>query len=108
MMRGSVLVASLVLGGLAVTVRAEEQAPPLPPPLPMDQVIAAFAPGQGRNETATACGMCHAPIMVTGKKFDADKWAEVVDQMIDKGARVRDEDYDTIVNYLAAHYGAAP
>ena len=91
---------------LAASLRAQEQAPPpLPPPLDPAQVLAAFAPGPGREVTAAACGLCHSPVIITGKQFDADKWAEVVDHMIDKGAQVRDEDYDAIVDYLAGQYG---
>ena len=43
--------------------------------------------------------------MITGKRYSADKWAETVDHMVDKGAKVSDADYDTIVDYLARNYG---
>lgn len=79
--------------------------PPPPPPLDPAQVLAAFAPGQGQETTAAACGACHAPSLITGKKLDADAWAQLVDQMISRGAPVEDKDYDTIVDYLARHYG---
>jgi len=101
---GLIFVSGAALLGLAASLRAQEQVQLLPP-LPPEEVIAAFAPDAGRSETAAACGMCHAPAMVTGKHFTAEKWAEVVDQMTDKGAKVRDQDYDTIVDYLARNYG---
>jgi (2Fe-2S) ferredoxin len=55
--------------------------------------------------TAAACGACHSPSLITGKKLDADAWAQMVDQMIGRGAPVEDKDYDTIVDYLARNYG---
>ena len=65
----------------------------------------AFAPGDGQAQTVAACAACHPPAMVTGKRYSADKWAEVVDQMINKGAKVSDADYDVIVAYLTRSYG---
>lgn len=94
---------------LAAAVHAQGgAAPAAPPPPPLDpaQVLAAFAPGDGREVTAAACGACHSPVIITGKKLDADAWAEKVDQMIGRGAPVEDKDYDTIVDYLARHYGS--
>ncbi|MDE2597789.1 MAG: hypothetical protein KGL44_13025 [Sphingomonadales bacterium] len=96
-----------LLGLAAVPVVGWAQTPPAPPPpVPMPEVIAAFADGPERLTVATACCACHAPGIITGKRFDGDKWGQVVDQMIDKGARVNDADYDTIVGYLARNYGA--
>lgn len=77
----------------------------MPPPLDPEQVLAAFAPGPGREVAAKACGTCHAPTIITGKRFSDEKWAETVDHMIDKGAQVADKDYDIIVGYLVQHYG---
>jgi mono/diheme cytochrome c family protein len=65
----------------------------------------AFPPGDGQAATQTACAACHPPAVIAGKRYNADKWAEVVDQMIGKGAKVPDADYDVIVNYLARTYG---
>lgn len=97
---------ALALGEVAASLSAQE-APPVQilPPLPPEQVLAAFAPDHGREQTAASCGLCHAPAMITGKHYTADKWAETVDHMVDKGAKVSDADYDTIVDYLARNYG---
>ncbi len=92
------------LAALAVALRAETPVMLLPPLAPA-KVLAAFKHGAGRVETAKACGLCHAPTMITGKHYSADKWADTVDHMVDKGAKVNDADYDTIVNYLARSYG---
>ena len=105
-MRTGFLAGGMLALSLAVSLRAQDvAAPALPPPMEPAQVLAAFAPGQGREVTAAACGLCHSPVIITGKRFDADTWAEKVDHMIDKGAQVADQDYDAIVDYLAVHYG---
>ncbi|MBB3956703.1 c-type cytochrome [Novosphingobium sediminicola] len=80
--------AALLGGGL----RAQDTAP-------------SFPAGEGQAAVQTACAACHPPAIVAGKRYDADKWAEVVDQMIGKGAKVSDADYDVIVAYLARNYG---
>ena len=87
--------AGLGIAGLGITAMA--QAP----------VSMTFAPGPGQAQTVAACAACHAPAVVTGKHYSEDKWAEVVDQMVNKGAKVSDADYDTIVAYLARSYGVA-
>jgi len=70
-----------------------------------DAVPSPFAPGPGQVPTTAACAACHPPTMITTKRYNEDKWAEVVDQMISKGAKVSDADYDVIVTYLARTYG---
>lgn len=105
-MRLMVPISGFALAALAVSLQAERQVTMLPPLAP-DKVLAAFRPGLGRAETAKSCGLCHAPAMITGKRYSADKWADTVDHMVDKGAKVSDADYDLIVNYLARAYGTA-
>ncbi|MBC2669012.1 hypothetical protein ACFOON_08570 [Novosphingobium piscinae] len=101
-----VLATGLLGGGLLL--RADPiPAQPAPPPLDPAAVLAAFAPGPGREVTATACGACHAPSLITGKRLDSEAWAQLVDQMISRGAPVEDKDYDTIVDYLTRNYGPA-
>ncbi len=53
----------------------------------------------------TACSGCHELTLLEGKHYAPDKWAEVTDQMISRGAQVDDADYDAVVAYLARHYG---
>jgi competence protein ComEA len=97
-----VLALCLALASFGRTVTVEA-APPAP--LQLEQVTAAFAPGPGRSETVAACGACHSPSLITGKRFNADAWAQIVDQMIGRGAPVADKDYDAIVDYLSRNYG---
>ncbi|MDE2596644.1 MAG: hypothetical protein KGL44_07185 [Sphingomonadales bacterium] len=66
---------------------------------------ADFAAGEGRDKVVATCAACHPATMVTGKRYSEEKWSEVVDQMISKGAMMGDGDYDVIVAYLARTYG---
>ena len=59
----------------------------------------------GKSETTTACTACHEAATYTAKRLSAEQWAEMVDQMVGKGAHVSDADYDKIVTYLARNYG---
>ena len=68
--------------------------------------VSDFAPGTGQEQTAAACAACHPATIVTGKRLTAEKWSEVVNQMVDKGAKVSDANFDVIVAYLARAYGA--
>ena len=63
------------------------------------------APEAGKTETITACTACHEATTYTTKHLTAAQWAEMVDQMVGKGAHVSDADYDKIVGYLARNYG---
>ncbi len=71
------------------------------------QAPTTFPAGDGQAKAQAACAACHPVAIVAGKRYDAQKWGAVVDQMIDKGAKVSDADYDIIVTYLAKTYGPA-
>ena len=63
--------------------------------------------GPGHDQVETACSACHAPDIVAGQAKTKEQWAEVVDQMIARGAAVADADYGPIVDYLTRNFGAA-
>lgn len=68
----------------------------------------ALAPGAGVEVVQSRCTVCHPPAMITAKRHTRQQWSDVVDQMINKGAQVSDEDYEVIVSYLARTYPEAP
>jgi cytochrome c5 len=61
--------------------------------------------GPGSELVRAKCGMCHVLPVVIAKRKTEDAWAQTVDQMISRGAKVSDEDYDIIVDYLAKNFG---
>ncbi|MDF1514885.1 MAG: hypothetical protein P1S60_13835 [Anaerolineae bacterium] len=50
-----------------------------------------------------SCTKCHDLERVTSKAWDATRWEQVVDHMIEKGAQVSDK--EALVTYLAETYG---
>ena len=61
--------------------------------------------GPGQAQVGKACAGCHDLGVVTGQHYDAEKWGQVVDTMVDRGAEVSDADYAPVVAYLAKNFG---
>jgi competence protein ComEA len=61
--------------------------------------------GKGKAAFARVCGQCHGVQIVIKKTNTADGWAEVVDDMVSRGAQGTDDDFDLVVKYLAAQFG---
>lgn len=51
------------------------------------------------------CTGCHVAGQVTSQKRSADAWSETVEKMISYGAAVSDEEFPSVVSYLAKYYG---
>ena len=63
--------------------------------------------GPGKKTVETVCGSCHDLDTAVGEKHDRAGWKTVVDTMADRGARATEEEFRTIVDYLAKYFGAA-
>ena len=61
--------------------------------------------GPGQAQVGKACTGCHDLGIVTGQYYDAEKWGQVVDTMVDRGADVSEADYAPVVAYLAKNFG---
>jgi hypothetical protein len=57
----------------------------------------------GEQLLQDSCTKCHNLDRVTNKQWDRDRWEQVVDNMIQKGAEVSNR--DALVDYLAENYG---
>jgi competence protein ComEA len=70
------------------------------------EVSASLLPdGPGKEVVLKKCVACHSVRNVIAKRATADDWAQVVTQMIGRGATMSDDDANTIVDYLADHFG---
>jgi len=70
--------------------------------------IAAQSPlpeGEGKKVTERVCNQCHGPENYTRKKHSKSEWEAIVDDMVEKGAAGTDDEFDTIVRYLAKNFG---
>lgn len=61
--------------------------------------------GPGKEVVLKKCTSCHSVRNVIARRATADDWALVVTKMIGRGASISDDEGDTIVNYLADHFG---
>jgi hypothetical protein len=64
-------------------------------------------PGPEQTLVSQACTTCHLASQFTSQRKTADQWALTVNQMINMGAVVGDNEFDKIVNYLAKNFGPA-
>jgi competence protein ComEA len=70
-----------------------------------DPAIAKLPNGPGKELIVKKCTSCHSVQSIVSKRNSADDWAQVVSQMIGRGATISDDDADTIVDYLATNFG---
>lgn len=65
-----------------------------------------FPPGPGQARVQLACGPCHAITVVTSARKSEAEWERTIEAMITRGARISDEDFDVILDYLMANFSA--
>jgi competence protein ComEA len=61
----------------------------------------------GKAETQRACKECHEIERSIAPRQDRTAWGTTVDKMIALGAKISDQDYDIILDYLAKSFPAA-
>jgi cytochrome c-type biogenesis protein CcmH/NrfF len=52
------------------------------------------------------CAVCHALSVVETAQKTPQKWEETVNRMIEKGARLDDQEAEEVIDYLSEAYGA--
>lgn len=60
--------------------------------------------GPGKTATQKICSGCHAPEIVTGRHESKDGWTQIVTDMVNKGANGTDDEFNEIIDYLAANF----
>jgi competence protein ComEA len=60
--------------------------------------------GPGKDAMVNACGGCHEPRRAASVRLTRDGWAEVIEGMKARGAKVSDEAFPAILDYLATHF----
>jgi competence protein ComEA len=65
--------------------------------------------GAGKDLILKVCGSCHQAERSASVRLTREGWEEVIADMIKRGAKGTDEEFGTILEYLATHYlGDAP
>jgi hypothetical protein len=111
---GPLLPAALLLGWLALTLLAadtpygtvaaqtETPAPaksqPADPPLP---------DGPGKDVVMRACVKCHNLKVITSKRASEEEWTRSVDNMVERGAVLSDDEADQVIDYLSKNFKPA-
>ncbi len=107
---GSLLLASLLLGWIALTLltvdtryevlaaQTQSQSPPAEPPLPN---------GPGKDVVLRECTKCHDLKVITSKRASEDDWAKTVADMVSRGADLSDDEVDKVIDYLSKNFKPA-
>jgi cytochrome c5 len=61
--------------------------------------------GIGKNVVMKVCTVCHELTRITSKRWTKEQWNDTVDKMAARGAKASDEEFETIVTYLATYFG---
>ena len=61
--------------------------------------------GPGKDLVMRVCTACHEATRITSKKKTKEEWSDLVDKMAARGAMATDEEFETIVAYLAKNFG---
>lgn len=64
--------------------------------------------GAGKDLVMKVCTVCHELERITSKKRTKEEWSDTVDKMAVRGAMATDEEFETIVAYLAKYFGKDP
>src|ERR1700758_2106093 len=57
--------------------------------------------GPGRETVQRICSACHPTQIVRGRGMTREQWGAIVSNMISRGAKGSDEEFEEIVDYLA-------
>ena len=60
--------------------------------------------GPGKDVTVRACAPCHEARRAASVRLTRDGWAAVIEGMRLRGAKVSDEDFPIILEYLSTHF----
>jgi competence protein ComEA len=70
---------------------------------------AGLPDGPGKDVMVQACAPCHEARRAASARLTREGWAAVIDGMRLRGAKVSDDDFPVILDYLATHFlGEAP
>ncbi len=80
------------LGLLSIFVASAQTGPALPE-------------GAGRALAERTCSQCHSLELVLRHRMTRHQWEAQLDTMIAKGAKIADEDFEPLADYLSSYLG---
>jgi len=58
----------------------------------------------GKDVVVKVCGNCHEPRRAASVRLTRDGWSSTIDDMIRRGAKATDDEYNVILDYLATNF----
>ena len=68
------------------------------------QPIDQLPDGAGKPIVQRACTTCHTLNVITTRRASQPEWAKTVDDMVNRGADLSDDDIDKVVDYLSTNF----
>jgi competence protein ComEA len=93
-----VIVGCVLLIGAGVAA-GSGQDPHVPPPSGE-----GMPDGAGKDVMVRACGICHEPRRAASVRLTRDGWAAVIEGMMARGAKVSDDEFPIVLDYLTTHF----
>jgi competence protein ComEA len=60
---------------------------------------------KGKDVVQKVCSVCHEPTAVGRFRKSKEGWQMVIDDMVTRGADASDQEFDTVIDYLAKCFG---
>jgi len=65
---------------------------------------AALPDGAGKEQMVKICGQCHEPQRAASIRLTREGWEATIGDMVARGARGTDQDFQAILDYLATNF----
>ena len=75
--------------------------------VPAQQTAAQLPEGVHRETVQRVCSTCHSVQMFAARKMSRQQWGATVSSMVARGAKISDDEFDQIVEYLATTFPLA-
>ena len=98
--------AAVAILGLGLAVASAAGSAPRSRPLPvLGTRLSEFPEGPGKAIAEKACLQCHSADIPRQQRLTEKQWTAEVEKMTRWGAEVSASDKDTLIAYLASHFG---
>jgi predicted secreted protein len=74
-------------------------------PVTEAELVEAMPEDEGKELVTSLCVGCHSLGSVVSGGKSEEQWRDTIDNMISRGAQIFDDEAETILTYLARHYG---
>jgi competence protein ComEA len=65
---------------------------------------AGLPDGPGKEQLVRVCGVCHEPQRAASIRLTRDGWESTISDMIARGAKGSDQDFEAILDYLSKNF----